>query len=453
MTEDKSYKDYTEYTQEEKESIDKLAVSLIRIPELLQLVERELFKTMTEAEASNFLEDLLNAFKLLDFSDPDISSYFEAVIPAPRAARYYVPYLWALYQKEKDTPLLHGVPLGYIVQIAIDEDGKPTETKYKDFVERAIQWQREHDAERLPLDIYRQATAEDTKTYLPVSGMASAAAYPESDISSAFIVPASEFSPEEFILFVWNRLPEDMKQEITLEDVRLLCEIEACCRLYHMQAIPFKALFRRIYKRDPLDLTEIKPLQAAINRLRGVDVIIGQGDGTNIDAHYKQRYLLNCDIEVDILIKGGLTAGIRVNEPSPLMDLLRSHGQLRIIPAKILYAPLTAYKGEKMQIPAVRAIRRNQQLIYYLAMRISSMKDTERARRHNILWDTVYTWARLPEAATKQQRYDVRKACDTILSHFIRIGFIYGYELTDRDIIIYPTAPKKRGRNKQGAVT
>lgn len=114
-------------------------------------------------------------------------------------------------------------------------------------------------------------------------------------------------------------------------------------------------------------------------------------------------------------------AAIHLFREPPLMDFARGRKQLTTIERKLLETP-------------VNKTDQNLLIEDYLIERISRMKkDTAATRR--ILYETLYTEAQL---TTRKQRQRAGDKLGAILGHYMKCGYIRGYDLDAEGITIRP---------------
>ena len=170
---------------------------------------------------------------------------------------------------------------------------------------------------------------------------------------------------------------------------------------------------------------DLKRINDSISKMAAAMLFIDNQE--EVDAGYKfprwERYssaLLPME-RIEGLINGKhVEAAIHLFREPPLMDFARGRKQLTTIERKLLETP-------------VNKTDQNLLIEDYLIERISKMKKNAAAPR-KILYETLYTEAQI---TTSKQRQRAGDKLGAILGHYVKCGYIRGYDLEAEGINIH----------------
>lgn len=121
---------------------------------------------------------------------------------------------------------------------------------------------------------------------------------------------------------------------------------------------------------------------------------------------------------------------IRIIEPPKLFAIAEKRGQITTIPFAVLESPIN--KNDDIAL-----------ITDYLLIRISRMKNSKHIQR-TILLDTLYDKCNITDSASDRvKKTRLPEKIDRLLSHYKSVGWIGGYQLTKREIVITPETLEK----------
>lgn len=121
---------------------------------------------------------------------------------------------------------------------------------------------------------------------------------------------------------------------------------------------------------------------------------------------------------------------IRIIEPPKLFAIAEKRGQITTIPFAVLESPIN--KNDDIAL-----------ITDYLLIRISRMKNSKQIHR-TILLDTLYDKCNITDSASDRvKKTRLPDKINRLLSHYKSVGWIGGYQLTKKEIVIIPETPEE----------
>ena len=121
---------------------------------------------------------------------------------------------------------------------------------------------------------------------------------------------------------------------------------------------------------------------------------------------------------------------IRIIEPPKLFAIAEKRGQITTIPFAVLESPIN--KNDDIAL-----------ITDYLLIRISRMKNSKQIHR-TILLDTLYDKCNITDSASDRvKKTRLPDKINRLLSHYKSVGWIGGYKLTTKEIVIIPETPEE----------
>lgn len=121
---------------------------------------------------------------------------------------------------------------------------------------------------------------------------------------------------------------------------------------------------------------------------------------------------------------------IRIIEPPKLFAIAEKRGQITTIPFAVLESPIN--KNDDIAL-----------ITDYLLVRISRMKNSKQIHR-TILLDTLYDKCNITDSASDRvKKTRLPDKINRLLSHYKSVGWIGGYKLTTKEIVIIPEKPEE----------
>ena len=121
---------------------------------------------------------------------------------------------------------------------------------------------------------------------------------------------------------------------------------------------------------------------------------------------------------------------IRIIEPPKLFAIAEKRGQITTIPFAVLESPIN--KNDDIAL-----------ITDYLLMRISRMKNNKHIQR-TILLDTLYDKCNITDSASdRMKKSRLPDKINRLLNHYKSVGWIGGYKLTTKEIVIIPEKPEE----------
>ena len=121
---------------------------------------------------------------------------------------------------------------------------------------------------------------------------------------------------------------------------------------------------------------------------------------------------------------------IRIIEPPKLFAIAEKRGQITTIPFAVLESPIN--KNDDIAL-----------ITDYLLMRISRMKNNKHIQR-TILLDTLYDKCNITDSASDRvKKTRLPDKINRLLNHYKSVGWIGGYKLTTKEIVIIPEKPEE----------
>ena len=121
---------------------------------------------------------------------------------------------------------------------------------------------------------------------------------------------------------------------------------------------------------------------------------------------------------------------IRIIEPPKLFAIAEKRGQITTIPFAVLESPIN--KNDDIAL-----------ITDYLLIRISRMKNSKQIHR-TILLDTLYDKCNITDSASDRvKKTRLPDKINRLLNHYKSVGWIGGYQLTKREIVITPETLEK----------
>ena len=122
---------------------------------------------------------------------------------------------------------------------------------------------------------------------------------------------------------------------------------------------------------------------------------------------------------------------IRIIEPPKLFAIAEKRGQITTIPFAVLESPIN--KNDDIAL-----------ITDYLLIRISRMKNSKQIHR-TILLDTLYDKCNITDSASDRvKKTRLPEKIDRLLKHYKSVGWIGGYKLTTKEIVIIPETPEEK---------
>ena len=122
---------------------------------------------------------------------------------------------------------------------------------------------------------------------------------------------------------------------------------------------------------------------------------------------------------------------IRIIEPPKLFAIAEKRGQITTIPFAVLESPIN--KNDDIAL-----------ITDYLLMRISRMKNNKHIQR-TILLDTLYDKCNITDSASDRvKKTRLPDKINRLLNHYKSVGWIGGYKLTTKEIVIIPETPEEK---------
>ena len=121
---------------------------------------------------------------------------------------------------------------------------------------------------------------------------------------------------------------------------------------------------------------------------------------------------------------------IRIIEPPKLFAIAEKRGQITTIPFAVLESPIN--KNDDIAL-----------ITDYLLIRISRMKNSKQIHR-TILLDTLYDKCNITDSASdRMKKSRLPDKINRLLNHYKSVGWIGGYKLTTKEIVIIPEKPEE----------
>ena len=121
---------------------------------------------------------------------------------------------------------------------------------------------------------------------------------------------------------------------------------------------------------------------------------------------------------------------IRIIEPPKLFAIAEKRGQITTIPFAVLESPIN--KNDDIAL-----------ITDYLLIRISRMKNSKQTHR-TILLDTLYDKCNITDSASdRMKKSRLPDKINRLLNHYKSVGWIGGYKLTTKEIVIIPEKPEE----------
>ena len=121
---------------------------------------------------------------------------------------------------------------------------------------------------------------------------------------------------------------------------------------------------------------------------------------------------------------------IRIIEPPKLFAIAEKRGQITTIPFAVLESPIN--KNDDIAL-----------ITDYLLIRISRMKNSKHIQR-TILLDTLYDKCNITDSASdRMKKSRLPDKINRLLNHYKSVGWIGGYKLTTKEIVIIPEKPEE----------
>ena len=122
---------------------------------------------------------------------------------------------------------------------------------------------------------------------------------------------------------------------------------------------------------------------------------------------------------------------IRIIEPPKLFAIAEKRGQITTIPFAVLESPIN--KNDDIAL-----------ITDYLLIRISRMKNSKQIHR-TILLDTLYDKCNITDSASDRvKKTRLPDKINRLLNHYKSVGWIGGYKLTTKEIVIIPETPEEK---------
>ena len=122
---------------------------------------------------------------------------------------------------------------------------------------------------------------------------------------------------------------------------------------------------------------------------------------------------------------------IRIIEPPKLFAIAEKRGQITTIPFAVLESPIN--KNDDIAL-----------ITDYLLIRISRMKNSKQIHR-TILLDTLYDKCNITDSASdRMKKSRLPDKINRLLNHYKSVGWIGGYKLTTKEIVIIPETPEEK---------
>lgn len=122
---------------------------------------------------------------------------------------------------------------------------------------------------------------------------------------------------------------------------------------------------------------------------------------------------------------------IRIIEPPKLFAIAEKRGQITTIPFAVLESPIN--KNDDIAL-----------ITDYLLIRISRMKNSKQIHR-TILLDTLYDKCNITDSASdRMKKSRLPDKINRLLNHYKSVGWIGGYKLTTKEIVIIPEKPEEK---------
>ncbi|MBQ5564284.1 MAG: hypothetical protein IIT39_12995 [Clostridia bacterium] len=121
---------------------------------------------------------------------------------------------------------------------------------------------------------------------------------------------------------------------------------------------------------------------------------------------------------------------IRIIEPPKLFAIAEKRGQITTIPFAVLESPIN--KNDDIAL-----------ITDYLLIRISRMKNSKQIHR-TILLDTLYDKCNITDSASdRMKKSRLPDKINRLLNHYKSVGWIGGYKLNTKEIVIIPEKPEE----------
>lgn len=383
-------------------------------------------------------------------------------------------------EAKTDPSLLEIAPLDILRQ-GIDDEGRPTESKYKAVIEKAIALQHaffESETDLADLATITQALDPDItpETEEKIRELIARIAPQWEGRENAQIIkaliksdPAANWPVDKLSTAAWSFFPAALRKHdgqyqflkvdtskkgsntdaIILfsakeNGITLSRDLSATHEWVHNivgnlsiegnNVFSLTHLYREMGKKDNPNADDLKDLLKLLTEMRHIDITVDNAQEHGIYKNYPQFKYEGSLLPFEIItaeINGALVEGaIHLLREPPLMQFARERKQLASFPKEVLKFPLSKTEA-------------NISLARYLIRYICRIKNPHTESNHRLSFDTIFEHCGMNTRAKRNQRATAPKKIAQILNYWQEIGWINGYTY-DNDCIVFDIDTAKK---------
>lgn len=396
-------------------------------------------------EILNAVSEFINSekYKTLKQNITAISDYIAehktelaALADAGPEIQELVPFLrLELETEQEQNPELLNYTVFDILEQGIDAEGNPTESPFKNIIERAKQSLKEYRAaeetvtevEKAAEELPRIVANPTDSLNLPVDKpnsliwnliTDSAKDNPDGQIKLAIDTSKTGSKQDAVILYnlSFDELPTDVKitKRLTLFDKRAYM---AAAALYDAgnEIITATQVYKLMGNTTPPNTTDLQKVNDSLTKMGAARLYIDNQKEVQIHKrymHFKYDAPLLPFERISAYINGQLTeSAIRLFREPPLISFAKQRDQITPISRELLESPINKTDA-------------NMQIDDYLLVRIGHMKSGKGKAPRKMLFSTIYDRCNIK---TKKQKQRAPQKIRVYLDHYKKCGWIKGY--------------------------
>lgn len=442
----------SEYQQAIKASISGLKASISGLQEMAAAMTRNIAETMqtagilgeTARQALTGITAFIQSdtYKVIKESMQAVAAFmeerraeFEALAEAGEEIQALAPFLQLELEEAKTDPEFADCTLTEILEQGIDENGNPTESKFRQLIERAKQRRAEYEAAEGTIEEIEEAAKElpriianpTDKINYPLDKPNSviwnlitdaAKNNPNGQVKLAIDTSKKGSKQDAVILYSINfdELPTGVKitKQLTQFDKRAYI---AAAALYNAgnKVITATQVFSMMGNSKKPNTDDIQKVNDSLTKMGAARVYIDNAQEVQQAKGYKHfKYdapLLPFE-RISAYINGQLTeSAIHLFREPPLISFARQRNQITTINRQLLESPINKTDA-------------NLLIDGYLLERIGHMKSGKGKAPRKMLFATIYDRCQIK---TAKQRQRAPEKIRRYLDHYKKCGWIKGY--------------------------